>query len=107
MLALAANDNHVPVIVCSHLYNRPILEHGGLIPIEERSAREVLDIQVGGHAVTPSGASARNPGIRCHPKPAAHRNCYRKGVVYSALYGEYLEVCLPKAPLINPIAMEV
>lgn len=83
MLALAANDNHVPVYCVVPTSTIDLsLEHGGLIPIEERSAREVLDIQVGGHAVTPSGASARNPAFDVTPNRLLTAIVTEKGVVY-------------------------
>ena len=43
------------------------LAHGDLIPIEERDPQEVLDIQVEGQAVTPAGATARNPAFDVTP----------------------------------------
>jgi len=38
-----------------------------LIPIEERDAQEVLNIQVSGQPVAPAGASARNPAFDVTP----------------------------------------
>ncbi len=68
MLALAANDNRVPVYVVIPTSTIDLsLSHGGLIPIEERDPGEVLNIQAGGSPVTPAGATARNPAFDVTP----------------------------------------
>ena len=67
-LALAASDNGVPVYAVVPFSTVDLsLEHGGLIPIEERDPQEVLDIQVSGKAVTPASATARNPAFDVTP----------------------------------------
>ena len=68
MLALAANDNAVPVYAVVPFSTVDLsLENGDLIPIEERDAQEVLNIQVSGQPVAPAGASARNPAFDLTP----------------------------------------
>jgi methylthioribose-1-phosphate isomerase len=68
MLALAANDNAVPfycVVPTSTIdLNLP---SGESIPIEERDASEVLDIQFDGERVTPEDSHARNPAFDITP----------------------------------------
>jgi methylthioribose-1-phosphate isomerase len=67
-LALAARDNGVPVYAVLPFSTVDFsLEHGGLIPIEERDPQEVLDIQLSWKAVTPASASARNPAFDVTP----------------------------------------
>jgi methylthioribose-1-phosphate isomerase len=67
-LALAASDNGVPVYAVAPLSTVDLsLAHGDLIPIEERDPQEVLGIQVEGQAVTPAGATARNPAFDVTP----------------------------------------
>lgn len=68
MLALAAHDNNVPVysVVPTSTIDLS-LAHGGLIPIEERDQKEVLDLQVQGEQVFPRGAKARNPAFDVTP----------------------------------------
>jgi len=68
MLALAAHDNRVPVysVVPTSTIDLS-LASGNLIPIEERPADEVLDIQLHGECVTPPGARARNPAFDVTP----------------------------------------
>jgi len=68
MLALAAHDNGIPAysVVPTSTIDLT-LEHGGLIPIEERPWGEVLDLQAGGQPVAPAGAKARNPAFDVTP----------------------------------------
>jgi methylthioribose-1-phosphate isomerase len=67
-LALAAWDNGVPVYAVVPFSTVDLsLEHGDLIPIEERDPLEVLDIQAGGQGVAPPGATARNPAFDVTP----------------------------------------
>ena len=69
MLALAANDNQVPVYSVFPTSTVDLkLENGDQIPIEERGMQEVLDIQFGGQPATPLGASARNPAFDVTPQ---------------------------------------
>ena len=68
MLALAANDNHVPafcVVPTSRI--DPSLKYGSQIPIEERPQDEVLDIQFKGRMAHPAHAAARNPAFDITP----------------------------------------
>jgi len=68
MLALAANDNHVPafcVVPTSTI--DPSLKYGSQIPIEERPQDEVLDIQFKGRTAHPAHASARTPAFDITP----------------------------------------
>jgi len=68
MLALAAHANQVPVYSVFPLSTVDFsLANGDLIPIEEREAGEVLDIQVNGQPVVPAGALARNPAFDITP----------------------------------------
>lgn len=68
MLALAANDNGIPAYSVAPTSTVDLsLEHGGLIPIEERTPAEVLDIQLAGERVTPQNAKARNPAFDVTP----------------------------------------
>jgi methylthioribose-1-phosphate isomerase len=61
MLALAAQDNGIPTYAVVPTSTVDLsLEHGGLIPIEERDPEEVLGIQIQGERVAPIEAEARN-----------------------------------------------
>lgn len=68
MLALAAQDNQIPVyaVVPTSTIDLSVAR-GELIPIEERGEEEVLDIQLSGERVVPLGAKARNPGFDVTP----------------------------------------
>jgi methylthioribose-1-phosphate isomerase len=68
MLALAAHDNNVPAysVVPTSTIDLS-LESGNEIPIEERNADEVLNIQFNGEQVAPRNASARNPAFDVTP----------------------------------------
>jgi methylthioribose-1-phosphate isomerase len=67
-VAVLAHENGVPFysVVPTSTVDLA-LAHGDLIPIEERSAEEVLGLQVGGEAVAPAGARARNPAFDVTP----------------------------------------
>ncbi len=83
MLALAANDNHVPVYAVVPTSTVDLsLSHGGLIPIEERSPSEVLDLQVAGQPVAPDGATARNPAFDVTPNRLLTAIVTENGIVY-------------------------
>ncbi len=83
MLALAAEDNNVPVYAVVPTPTIDLsLGHGGLIPIEERDAEEVLDLQAGGQAVMPAGAAARNPAFDITPYRLLTAIVTEKGIVY-------------------------
>jgi methylthioribose-1-phosphate isomerase len=87
MLALAAHANGIPVypVVPSSTVDLS-LSSGGAIPIEEREAGEVLDIQVRGERVVPEGASARNPAFDVTPNELITALVTEKGVVYPPFY---------------------
>ena len=83
MLALAAHDNHVPVypVVPTSTVDLS-LAHGGLIPIEERSPAEVLDLQVAGQPVAPLGSTARNPAFDITPNRLLTAIVTENGIIY-------------------------
>ena len=83
MLALAAADNHIPAYAVVPTSTIDLtLAHGGLIPIEERDAGEVLDLYAGGQLVTPKGASARNPAFDVTPQRLLTAIVTENGIVY-------------------------
>lgn len=75
-LSVVAHENGVPVysVVPTSTVDLS-LEHGGLIPIEQRDQREVLGLEFEGVPVTPAGATARNPAFDVTP----HR--YLAGII--------------------------
>jgi methylthioribose-1-phosphate isomerase len=83
MLALAAHDNDVPTysVVPTSTVDLS-LEHGGLIPIEERDPEEVLGIQFQGERVTPVEAEARNIAFDVTPNRLITGIVTENGVVY-------------------------
>lgn len=83
MLALAAHSNGVPVyaVVPSSSVDLS-LASGKLIPIEERDPHEVLDIQINGEKVMPSGAAARNPAFDVTPNACLTGIVTEKGIVF-------------------------
>jgi methylthioribose-1-phosphate isomerase len=83
MLALAAHDNHVPVysVVPTSTIDL-LLEHGDLIPIEERNVDEVLGIEFHGERVAPKNAKARNPAFDVTPNRLITAIVTENGVVY-------------------------
>jgi methylthioribose-1-phosphate isomerase len=95
MLALAANDNGVPAysVVPTSTVDLS-LEHGGLIPIEERDPEEVLGIQFQGERVAPIEAEARNIAFDVTPNRLITGIVTENGVVYPPF-----EVNLKKAVL--------
>lgn len=83
MLALAAHDNQVPVYSVFPLSTVDMtLQHGQDIPIEEREADEVLDIEVRGEKVAPAGATARNPAFDVTPSRLFTGWVTEKGIIY-------------------------
>ena len=95
MLALAAHDNDVPAysVVPTSTVDLS-LEHGGLIPIEERDPEEVLGIQFQGERVAPIEAEARNIAFDVTPNRLITGIVTENGVVYPPF-----EVNLRKAVL--------
>jgi len=83
MLALAAHDNGVPAysVVPTSTVDLS-LEHGGLIPIEERDPHEVLGIQFEGERVAPIEAEARNIAFDVTPNRLITGIVTENGVVY-------------------------
>ena len=83
MLALAAHDNGVPAysVVPTSTVDLS-LEHGGLIPIEERDPEEVLGIQFHGERVAPLEAEARNIAFDVTPNRLITGIVTENGVVY-------------------------
>src|SRR5688572_33267281 len=83
MLALAAYDNGVPAysVVPTSTVDLS-LEHGGLIPIEERDPEEVLGIQFQGERVAPVEAEARNIAFDVTPNRLITGIVTENGVVY-------------------------
>lgn len=83
MLALAAHDNGIPAYSVAPTSTVDLsLEHGGLIPIEERSGGEVLNIQLAGERVTPQNAKARNPAFDVTPNRLITGIVTENGVAY-------------------------
>jgi len=83
MLALAANDNGIPAYSVAPTSTIDLsLAHGGLIPIEERSPAEVLEIQLAGERVTPRHAKARNPAFDVTPHRLITGIVTENGVAY-------------------------
>jgi methylthioribose-1-phosphate isomerase len=83
MLALAANDNHIPAysVVPTSTIDLS-MTHGALIPIEERNQDEVLNIQLAGERVTPINASARNPAFDVTPARLISAIVTENGIAY-------------------------
>ncbi len=83
MLALAAYTHHAPVLAAVPTSTIDLsLAHGSLIPIEERSSGEVLNLLVDGKAIAPQGAQARNPAFDITPNYLLTNIITEKGVVY-------------------------
>jgi methylthioribose-1-phosphate isomerase len=95
MLALAAHDNGVPVYPVVPISTVDLsLEHGDLIPIEERDPQEVLGLQFEGERVAPIEAEARNIAFDVTPNRLLTGIVTENGVVYPPF-----EVNLKKAVL--------
>ena len=83
MLSLAAFDNHIPAYCVAPVSTIDFtFANGSLIPIEERGMDEVLNIQVAGAAITPEGATARNPAFDVTPNRLIRGIVTEKGVFY-------------------------
>jgi methylthioribose-1-phosphate isomerase len=83
MLSLAAHDNNVPVYAVVPTSTVDLsLEHGDLIPIEERNPDEVLGIQFHGEPIAPKNAKARNPAFDVTPNRLLTGIVTENGVVY-------------------------
>lgn len=97
MLALAANDNQVPAYCALPLSTIDLsLTDGSKIPIEERNPTEVLQLQIDGLPVVPSGAKAKNPAFDVTPASLITAVITEIGIIYPpfsenlhrALYGK-------------------
>ena len=83
MLSLAAHDNDVPAYAVVPTSTVDLaLEHGGLIPIEERDPEEVLGIQFQGERVAPVEAEARNIAFDVTPNRLITGIVTENGVVH-------------------------
>ena len=83
MLALAANDNHIPVYSVAPTSTIDLsLADGDLIPIEERDPDEVLGIEFHGERVAPKNAKARNPAFDVTPNRLITAIVTENGIVY-------------------------
>jgi methylthioribose-1-phosphate isomerase len=93
MLALAAHANGVPVypVVPTSTIDLS-LASGDFIPIEERAADEVLDIQVKGERVAPVGAKARNPAFDVTPCHLVTAWVTEKGVITPPFHTNILKI---------------
>ena len=82
MLALAANDNDIPVYAVAPTTSIDLsLKDGSLIPIEERDQDEVLGIQFHAERVAPEGAKARNPAFDVTPNRLINAIVTENGIV--------------------------
>lgn len=95
MLAIAAYQHNIPVytVVPTSTVDFSIA-HGGLIPIEERTPDEVLNLKVDGESVFPAGATARNPAFDVTPSRFLTAIITEKGVVYPPFDINLLQVCI-------------
>lgn len=100
MLALAAHANGVPVYPVVPTSTIDInLASGDMIPIEERDANEVLDIQVKGERVMPENAHARNPAFDVTPHHLVTAIVTEKGVIPPPFAENLQRVVSSSAPI--------
>lgn len=86
MLALAAHANKVPVYSVFPTSTIDLsLSSGDQIPIEDRSADEILGIQFHGEPVAPAGAKARNPAFDVTPYALFTALVTEKGIIHPPL----------------------
>ena len=82
MLALAANDNSVPVYSVAPSSSIDLsIASGRQIPIEERDPQEVLGIEMDGKRVCPEDATALNPAFDVTPFRLITAIVTEKGIV--------------------------
>ncbi len=82
MLALAAQDNAIPVYSVAPISTIDFsLPDGNRIPIEERDPEEVLGLQFHGERVSPRGAKARNPAFDVTPNRLISAIITENGIV--------------------------
>jgi len=83
MLALAAQDNGIPVYSVAPTSTIDLsLPDGSLIPIEERDPQEVLGLQFHGQLVAPAEAGARNPAFDVTPNRLITAIVTENGITY-------------------------
>jgi methylthioribose-1-phosphate isomerase len=83
MLALAADDNGIPVYSVAPTSTIDLsLADGTRIPIEQRDPDEVLGIQFHGERVAPEGAKARNPAFDITPGRLITAIVTENGIVF-------------------------
>lgn len=83
MLALAAKDNGVPAYAVVPTSTVDLsLRRGEEIPIEMRSAIEVLGLQFQGEPIAPQNAKARNPAFDVTPARLITAIVTENGIVY-------------------------
>jgi methylthioribose-1-phosphate isomerase len=83
MLALAAQDNHIPVYCVAPTSTIDLeLADGKSIPIEERDPDEVLGIRFHGEPIAPQGAKARNPAFDVTPSRLITAIVTENGILY-------------------------
>jgi methylthioribose-1-phosphate isomerase len=93
MLALAANDNNIPVYSVAPTSTIDLsLPDGQFIQIEERDPDEVLGIQYHGERVAPKDAKARNPAFDVTPNRLISAIVTENGIVLPPF-----DVNLPKS----------
>ena len=96
MLALAARDNDIPAYSVLPISTIDLnLLHGDMIPIEERTADEVLNIQLAGERVTPKNAKARNPAFDVTPARLISGIVTEKGIAYPPYEESLAKLFLP------------
>jgi methylthioribose-1-phosphate isomerase len=96
MLSLAAFDNNVPAYCVAPVSTIDFtLTNGSLIPIEERSMDEVLNIQAAGEPIAPEGATARNPAFDVTPNRLIRGIVTEKGVIYPPYSESMKKIQLP------------
>jgi methylthioribose-1-phosphate isomerase len=83
---LAAHANQVPVYSVFPTSTVDLsLENGDQIPIEERPAAEVLELQFHGERVAPKMAKARNPAFDVTPNYLFTALVTEKGIIHQPL----------------------
>jgi methylthioribose-1-phosphate isomerase len=101
-LAVLAKENGVPfysVVPTSTI--DLTLAHGDQIPIEERSAEEVLDIHVKGERATPHGITARNPAFDVTPNKYLTAIVTENGIVRPPFAANLARAVRGELPITN------
>jgi methylthioribose-1-phosphate isomerase len=97
MLALAANDNNIPVFSVAPTSSIDMATaNGKKIPIEQRDPMEVLDIEIGGKKANPKSASALNPAFDITPFHLINAIVTEKGIIKPPFF-ENLPLVLNKS----------